>query len=76
MAHDRSRFSLTQYQLPKNGQDKTFFDKARATRACAERFGRRSRTAPWASCGGDRGVGKTSAIRNLIAELPKPEIAA
>jgi MSHA biogenesis protein MshM len=73
MAHDKSRFSLTHYPLPKNAQGKTFFDKGasytRLRRAFQQTVEDRTVGVLW----GDPGVGKTSAIRNLIAELPKPD---
>ncbi len=73
MAQDKSRFSLTHYPLPKNAQGKTFFDKGasytRLRRAVRQTVEDRTVGVLW----GDPGVGKTSAIRNLIAELPKPD---
>ncbi len=73
MSQDRTRFSLTHYPLPKNAQGKTFFDQSasytRLRRAFRQTLEDRTVGVLW----GDPGVGKTSAIRNLIAELPKPD---
>jgi MSHA biogenesis protein MshM len=73
MAQDKSRFSLTHYPLHKNAQGKTFFDKGasytRLRRAFQQTIEDRTVGVLW----GDPGVGKTTAIRNLISELPKPD---
>lgn len=73
MSQDRARFSLTHYPLPKNAQGKTFYDKAtsyaRLRRAFKQTVDDHTVGILW----GDPGVGKTTAIRNLIAELPKPD---
>lgn len=71
--NDKARFALTHYPLPKSAQGKTFYDKsagyARLRRALRQTL--EDRTVGVLS--GDPGVGKTSAIRNLIAELPRPD---
>jgi type II secretory pathway predicted ATPase ExeA len=71
--NDKARFALTHYPLPKSAQGKTFYDKGagytRLRRALRQTL--EDRTVGVLS--GDPGVGKTSAIRNLIAELPRPE---
>ena len=73
MSQDKARFSLTHYPLPKNAQGKTFFDKGasytRLRRAFRQTVEDRTVGVLW----GDPGVGKTTAIRNLIADLPKPD---
>src|SRR5260370_901975 len=71
--NDKGRFSLTHYPLPKNAQGKTFFDKGpgygRLRRALQQTID--DHTVGVLS--GEPGVGKTTAIRNLIADLPKPD---
>ena len=70
---DKLRLDLSSYPFPKNAQGKTFFDKGpgytrlqRAFRALAAEPGLGILTA-------EPGVGKTAAIRNLCAELPRPD---
>ena len=70
---DKARLELSVYPLPKNAQGKTFFDKSpgytrlrRAFRQLVEDPGLGVLTA-------EPGVGKTAAIRNLCAELPRPD---
>jgi type II secretory pathway predicted ATPase ExeA len=71
--NDKARFSLTHYPLPKNAQGKSFFDKgaghARLRRAFQQTIDDRT----LGVLSGEPGVGKTTAIRNLIAELPRPD---
>ena len=69
----RQRFGLTGHPLPKDAHGKTFFDKGpgykkldRAFRQLVEDPGLGVLTA-------DAGVGKTAAIRNLCAQLPRPD---
>ena len=69
----RKRFGLTGHPLPKDAQGKTFFEQspgytrlARAFRQLADEPGMGVVTA-------DAGVGKTAAVRNLCAALPRPE---
>jgi len=69
----RKRFGLTGHPLPKNAQGKTFFDQSpgyqrleRAFRQLADEPGMGVVTA-------DAGVGKTAAVRNLCAALPRPD---
>ena len=69
----RQRFGLTGHPLPKDAQGKTFFDKGpgytkleRAFRQLVEDPGLGVLTA-------DAGIGKTAAIRNLCAQLPRPD---
>jgi MSHA biogenesis protein MshM len=73
MSQDRARFSLTHYPLPKNAQGKTFYDQstsfARLRRAFRQTVEDHTVGVLW----GDPGVGKTTAIRNLIADLPRPD---
>jgi type II secretory pathway predicted ATPase ExeA len=70
---DKTRFDLSGYPLPKNAQGKTFFDKSpgytrlrRAFRQLVEEPGIGVLTA-------EPGIGKTAALRNLCAELPRPD---
>lgn len=70
---DKTRLDLSGYPLPKNAQGKTFFDKSpgyvrlrRAFRQLVEDPGLGVLTA-------EPGVGKTAAMRNLCAELPRPD---
>lgn len=71
--NDKARFALTHYPLPKGAQGRTFYDKSagysRLGRAFRQTVEDRTVGVLW----GDPGVGKTSAIRNLIAELPRPD---
>jgi type II secretory pathway predicted ATPase ExeA len=73
MTNDKTRFDLSAYPLPKNAQGKTFFDKSpqyarvkRAFRQLVEDPGLGVLTS-------EPGVGKTAALRNLCAELPRPD---
>lgn len=70
---DKTRLDLSAYPLPKSAQGKTFFDKSpgytrlrRAFRQLLEDPGLGVLTA-------EPGVGKTAALRNLCAELPRPD---
>ena len=69
----RKRFGLTGHPLPTNAQGKTFFEASpgyqrleRAFRQLADEPGVGVVTA-------DAGVGKTAAVRNLCAALPRPD---
>ena len=73
MTSDRTRFDLSAYPLPKSAHGKTFFDKSpgytrvkRAFRQLVDDPGLGVLTA-------EPGVGKTAALRNLCAELPRPD---
>jgi len=70
---DKTRLDLSAYPLPKSAVGKTFFDKSpgytrlrRAFRQLVDDPGLGVLTA-------EPGVGKTAALRNLCAELPKPD---
>lgn len=70
---DKIRLDLSGYPFPKNAQAKSFFDKSpgyarlrRAFRQLVEDPGLGVLTA-------EPGVGKTAALRNLCAELPRPD---
>jgi MSHA biogenesis protein MshM len=73
MTSDRTRFDLSAYPLPKGAQGKSFFDKSpgytrvkRAFRQLVDDPGLGVLTA-------EPGVGKTAALRNLCADLPRPD---
>jgi type II secretory pathway predicted ATPase ExeA len=73
MTSDKTRFDLSAYPLPKAAQGKTFFDKSpgyarvkRAFRQLVDDPGLGVLTA-------EAGVGKTAALRNLCADLPRPD---
>ena len=69
----RQRFGLTGHPLPKNAQGKTFFDKSPGY-ARLERAFHHLRDEPGlALVVGHSGNGKTAAVRNLCAQLPRPD---
>ena len=69
----RQRFGLTSHPLPKNAQGKTFFDKSPGYARLKRRFGQLTKEPGLGVVTGEPGVGKTAAIRNLCAQLPKPD---
>lgn len=71
--NDKARFSLMHYPMPKNVQGKTFFDKSAGYGRLRRAFQQTVDDHTLGVLSGDPGVGKTSAIRNLIAELPRPD---
>jgi type II secretory pathway predicted ATPase ExeA len=71
--NDKTRFSLTHYPLPKNAQGKTCFDKSPGHGRLRRAFQQTIEDRTLGILSGDPGVGKTTAIRNLIAELPRPD---
>jgi MSHA biogenesis protein MshM len=71
--NDKMRFSLTHYPLPKNAQGKTFFDKGAGYGRLRRAFQQTVDDRTLGVLAGDPGVGKTTAIRNLIGELPRPD---
>jgi len=71
--NDKARFSLTHYPLPKNAQGKTFFDKGSGYGRLRRAFQQTVEDRTLGVLSGDPGVGKTTAIRNLIGELPRPD---
>jgi type II secretory pathway predicted ATPase ExeA len=71
--NDKARFSLTHYPLPKNAQGKTFFDKGSGYGRLRRAFQQTVDDHTVGVLSGEPGVGKTTAIRNLIAELPRPD---
>jgi type II secretory pathway predicted ATPase ExeA len=71
--NDRAHFSLTHYPMPKSAQGKTFYDKGPGYGRLRRAFRQTIDDRTVGVLSGDPGVGKTSAIRNLIAELPRPD---
>lgn len=71
--NDKARFALTHYPLPKSTQGKTFFDKGSGYARLARAFRQTVDDRTVGVLSGDPGVGKTSAIRNLIADLTRPD---
>ena len=69
----RKRFGLTGHPMPKSAQGKTFFDKTANYDRLRRAFGRLIDEPSLGVLTGDPGVGKTAAIRNLCAALPKPD---
>lgn len=71
--NDKAGFSLTHYPLPKNAQGKTCFDKGPGYARLRRAFQQTIDDCTLGVLSGEPGVGKTTAIRNLIAELPRPD---
>jgi type II secretory pathway predicted ATPase ExeA len=69
----RKRFGLTGHPLPKDARGKTFFDKAPVHDKLNRAFTRLLDEPGLGIVTGDPGVGKTTALRNRCAELPKPD---
>jgi type II secretory pathway predicted ATPase ExeA len=70
---EKARFALTHHPLPKSAQGKTFFDKAQGYGRLRRAFQQTIEDRTLGVLSGDPGVGKTTAIRNLIGELPRPD---
>jgi type II secretory pathway predicted ATPase ExeA len=70
---DKARFSLTHHPLPKNAQGKTFFDQGSGYGRLRRSFQQTIEDRTLGILSGDPGVGKTTAIRNLMGELPRPD---
>jgi len=73
MSEDKTRFDLTAYPLPKNAQGKTFYDKSPGYGRFRRAFRQLVKEPGFAVLSADAGVGKTAAIRNECAELPRPD---
>jgi type II secretory pathway predicted ATPase ExeA len=71
--NDKARFSLTHYPLPKGAQGKTFFAESPGYGRLRRAFRQTVEDHSLGVLSGEPGVGKTAAIRNLIAELPRPD---
>ncbi len=69
----RQRFGLTGHPLPKDAQGKTFFDKGPGYKKLERAFRQLIEDPGLGVLTADAGVGKTAAIRNLCAQLPKPD---
>jgi MSHA biogenesis protein MshM len=69
----RQRFSLSGHPLPKNAQGKTFFDKTPAYRKLERAFRQTIDDPGLGVLTAEAGMGKTAAIRNLCAQLPRPD---
>ncbi len=69
----RKRFGLTGHPLPKNAQGKTFCELGPGHARLRRAFERLIEEPGLGVLTGEAGVGKTAALRNLCAELPKPE---
>jgi type II secretory pathway predicted ATPase ExeA len=69
----RQRFGLTGHALPKNAQGKTFFDKSPGYLRLKRQFQELVGDPGVGVVTGDAGIGKTSSMRNLCAQLPKPD---
>lgn len=69
----RKRFGLTSHPLPKGAQGKTYFDKAPGYARLKRRFQDLLEEPGLGILTADAGVGKTAAIRNLCAQLPRPD---
>lgn len=71
--NDKTRFSVTHYPLPKSAQGKTCFDKGSGYGRLKRAFQQTIDDRTLGVLSGEPGVGKTTAIRNLMAELPRPD---
>lgn len=69
----RRRFELTGNPLAKNAHGKTFYDKTPGHQRLHRRFTQLAQDPGLAVLTAEPGVGKTAAIRNECAQLPKPD---
>ena len=69
----RQRFSLTGHPLPKDAQNKTFFDKHPGYKKLDRAFRQLTTDPGLGVVTAEAGVGKTAAVRNLCGQLPKPD---
>jgi len=69
----RKRFGLLGHPLPKDAQGKTFCELGPGHERLRRAFERLVEEPGLGILTGEAGVGKTAALRNLCAELPKPE---
>jgi len=68
----RQRFGLTDHVFPQNAHKESFFETP-SYQKLKQRFGLLAREPGLGLLVGEVGVGKTSAIRNLCTELPRPD---
>ncbi len=73
MPPDKTRFDLSAYPLPKHAQGKTFFDKTPGYLRIKRAFQQLVDDPGLGVLTAEAGVGKTAALRNLCAELPRPD---
>ena len=69
----RQRFGFTGHPLPKDAHGKTFFDQGPGYKKLERAFRQLVADPGLGVLTADAGVGKTAAIRNLCAQLPKPD---
>ena len=69
----RQRFGLTAHPLPKDAQGRSFFEHGPGYAALERAFARLLAEPGLGVLTGEAGVGKTAAIRNLCAALPRPD---
>lgn len=69
----RKRFGLTGHPLAKDAQGKTFFEHGTGYDRLVRAFERLAQEPGLGLLTGEAGVGKTAAIRNLCARLPRPD---
>ena len=69
----RQRFGLTGHPIPKDAQGKTFFEKTPGYARLKRGFQRLLDDGGVGVVTAESGVGKTASVRNLCAQLPKPD---
>lgn len=69
----RKRFGLTGHPLPKDAQGKTFFEASPGYKRLERAFRQLADDPGVGVLTADAGVGKTAAVRNLCAQLPRPD---
>jgi type II secretory pathway predicted ATPase ExeA len=69
----RKRFGLTGHPLPKDAQGKTFCEIGAGYERLQKTFQRLVEEPGLGVLTGEAGVGKTAALRNLCARLPRPD---
>jgi MSHA biogenesis protein MshM len=70
---DKAHFDLTGYPLPKAARGKTFYDKTPSLQRFRRAFRQLVAEPGLGVLYADAGIGKTAAIRNECAELPRPD---
>lgn len=69
----RKRFGLTGHPMPKDAQGKTFIEAGDGYARLGRAFRRLADEPGLGLLTGEAGLGKTAAMRNLCAQLPKPD---